>query len=280
MSTRDWTQIEVEATVASYMAMLSAELRGETYNKSEYRRNLQTLLNNRSDGAIEMKHQNISAILVSMEMPYIKGYKPLYNYQKRLFDTVAEVVNNDQTIIQSVNLELEKPITIPTVEDILGILEDPPIVSSVKEELASYGAKRKPVKIDFLKKESRNQQLGRAGEEFVLHYEKAWLIHHGKEKLSDKVEYVADYDDTAGFDIRSFDDNGKDRFIEVKTTTCGKEFPFYLSNNEVLKSIEQSDNYFLYRLFNFRENPRMYQLQGALEKTCHLKPVSYIASVA
>lgn len=251
MSTRDWTQIEVEATIASYMAMLSAELRGETYNKSEYRRNLQALLNNRSDGAIEMKHQNISAILVSMEIPYIKGYKPLDNYQKRLYDTVAEVVNNDQSILQSVSLEL-----------------------------ASYGAKRKPVKIDFLIKESRNQKLGRAGESFVLHYEKAWLIYHGKENLSDKVENVADYDDTAGFDIRSFDDHGKDRFIEVKTTTCGKGFPFYLSNNEVLKSIEQSDNYFLYRLFNFRENPRMYQLQGALEKTCHLKPVSYIASVA
>jgi hypothetical protein len=30
------------------------------------------------------------------------------------------------------------------------------------------------------------------------------------------VKHVAAHDDTAGFDIRSFDDYGKDRFIEVK----------------------------------------------------------------
>lgn len=280
MSTRDWSPSEVEATVASYMSMLNAELRGEPYNKSEHRRNLQALLNDRSDGAIEMKHQNISAILVSLEMPYIRGYKPLYNYQKRLYDRVADIVNNDQKIVQAIDIELDKKISIPTIKDILTILEDPPKASSVKEELVSYGTGRKPFKINYLQKECRNQKLGQTGELFVLNYEKARLIHCGQENLSDKVEHIALYDDTAGFDIRSFDDNGKDRFIEVKTTTCGKEFPFYLSHREVKTSQNLTEHYFLYRLFNFSEKkPGMYQLQGALERTCNLKPVSFIASV-
>lgn len=280
MSTSGWSQIEVEATVASYMAMLSTELRGELYNKSEYRRNLQILLDGRSDAAIEKKHQNISAILISLGVPYIRGYKPLYNYQRLLFDIVADVVNNDHKIISAIDVESQMSIAIPTVDELLTLLEEPPKPSRAKEELAVYAAKRKPVKIDYIQKEYKNQNLGRAGEEFALRYEKARLIHYGMDNLADRVEHIAVHDDTAGFDIRSFNEYGKDRFIEVKTTTCGKEFPFYLSKNEVVKSSELSDNYFLYRLFNFREKPRMFQLQGALERSCNLQPVSYIANVA
>lgn len=74
----DWTREEVEATVADYLSMLSAYLRGEEYSKAEHRRNLHKSLNDRSDAAIERKHQNISAILLyDRDMPYIPGYKPL-----------------------------------------------------------------------------------------------------------------------------------------------------------------------------------------------------------
>jgi hypothetical protein len=55
-----WSREEVEATVASYFAMLERELRGEPYNKSEHRRALKPLLAGRSDPAIELKHYKLS----------------------------------------------------------------------------------------------------------------------------------------------------------------------------------------------------------------------------
>ncbi len=57
---QDWSNQEVEATVADYFDMLDKELRHVEYNKTAHRRFLATLLNKRSDAAIERKHQNIS----------------------------------------------------------------------------------------------------------------------------------------------------------------------------------------------------------------------------
>lgn len=87
-----WTQQEVKLTVESYFKMLALEMTGEKYNKAKFRKELLPLLNNRSAGSIEFKHQNISAVLNDMGMQFIKGYKPLSNYQKSLKDAVLEII--------------------------------------------------------------------------------------------------------------------------------------------------------------------------------------------
>ena len=61
-----WSDIEVELIVAEYFSMLSKELSGKNYKKSEHRKKLLPLLNNRSEGSIEFKHQNISAVLINL----------------------------------------------------------------------------------------------------------------------------------------------------------------------------------------------------------------------
>src|SRR5262245_4087233 len=90
MATRGetWARDEVEATVASYFEMLDAGLRGDPFNKTAYRNALLKVLNNRPAGAVERKHQNISAILIEEGVPYITGYKPLGNYQRLLREVV------------------------------------------------------------------------------------------------------------------------------------------------------------------------------------------------
>jgi len=85
-----WSNIEVELIVADYFKMLSNELKGEAYSKATHRRAMLPLLANRSDGSVEFKHQNISAVLVNLGQPYIKGYLPRFNYQKILEDKVIE----------------------------------------------------------------------------------------------------------------------------------------------------------------------------------------------
>lgn len=77
----DWSVEEVEAIVADHLYMLTLELAGQSFNKTEQRRQLQAKLSGRSDGSIEFKHCNISAVLVHLGLPYIRGYQPRSNYQ-------------------------------------------------------------------------------------------------------------------------------------------------------------------------------------------------------
>src|SRR5207248_2327106 len=81
---RPWTPGEVDLIVADYFAMLGAELSGEVYSKAAHNQDLRPRLNNRSKSSVEYKHQNISAVLIGMGLPYIDGYKPAKNYQRTL----------------------------------------------------------------------------------------------------------------------------------------------------------------------------------------------------
>ena len=79
--------MEVQAIVNDYFDMLSLELQGRPCNKSDHRNELLKFID-RSSGSIEYKHQNISAVLLELGMPYISGYKPARNYQKKVLPDV------------------------------------------------------------------------------------------------------------------------------------------------------------------------------------------------
>ncbi len=95
----DWSEEEVLATVEDYFDMLRAEAAGEPYNKSEHNQALRQLLNGRSKSSVELKHQNISAVLDALGLPYINGYKPRGNSQLLLRKSVhAYVLEHQQTV--------------------------------------------------------------------------------------------------------------------------------------------------------------------------------------
>lgn len=275
----DWSRAENEATVASYLAMLAAELRGEAYSKAAHRRALLPLLNGRTEAALERKFMNVSAVMIELGYPYIAGYKRLPNYQASLLDVVAEHLAANPELTTTVRTAVELPARVPGVADFLDRWERPPEPG----EPATYrGVGERAVRtvtgVNWLEREARNASLGRAGEEFVLHFERARLMRAGRHNLVDRVEHVSVTEgDGAGFDIRSFEENGRDRLIEVKTTAYGKETPFFISRNEITVSRERAKEYHLYRLFRFRDDPRLYGLHGALDETCRLDPVQYQA---
>lgn len=275
----DWSREEVEAAVADYLHMLTMELAGQSYNKSAHRRALQMKLQNRSDGSIERKHQNISAIMIELNCPYITGYKPLPNYQALLFEVISDQLRHNQLFDRSAISAAERPAVLPLEIDFGLILEDAPITHLLSEDSVHYTVRKNfGVKRDYLDRESRNRSLGAAGEEFVLAYERHRLHELGKPKLSDKVEQVSKTKgDGLGFDILSFDPDGKERFVEVKTTSFGKETPFYVSRNEAEFSAAYADQFQLYRLFEFRKQPRMFKLNGKIQDKVRLDPVSYLA---
>jgi len=118
-----------------------------------------------------------------------------------------------------------------------------------------------------------------AGELFALNFERARLIHEGHEVLAGKVEHVAKTrGDHLGYDILSFDTSGEERLVEVKTTKYGGDTPFYVTRNEVATSERHASRYRVYRLFSFREAPRLYMLPGAISKTCRLSAATHLAA--
>ena len=272
-----WDRIEVEATVADYLHMLVLELSGQNYNKSAHRKKLLSTLNKRTDGAVERKHQNISAILIELGFPYISGYKPLGNYQQLLREVVEERINQDQRLDTVALNATSTPAIAPLVSDFSKFIVDAPKISTVAREPKpkSYGSAL-PLKRDYLEREARNISLGSAGEEFVLNYEHFRLHNLGCKSLADKVKHVSLDGDNFGYDILSFEPSGQERFIEVKTTAFGKETPFFISRGEIGFAKEYSEKYFLYRLFEFRKQPKMFELPGPVEKHCQVNPISFI----
>ena len=270
-----WSNIEVELIVADYFNMLSLELKGEAYSKAVHRRALLPLLANRSDGSVEFKHQNISAVLINLGQPYIKGYLPRFNYQKILEDKVIEYLVRKPGIENQFKVFAEKQILQPKKEvNFEKFVFDLPVLARVSEPEAIYT--RNPIKINYLEREQNNRNLGNSGEELVMKYEKWSLIRSGKEKFAEQIRWISKEEgDGAGFDILSKHLNGKDKYIEVKTTKLGKETPFYFSSNELNFSQENSDNFHLYRLFNFEDDARMFIRNGGLDAICHLTPINY-----
>jgi len=272
-----WSREEVEATVADYLHMLTMELTGQQFNKTDHRRKLFRLLNSRSEGAIERKHQNISAVLIELGCPYISGYKPLGNYQDLLFKVVADRLRDSDLFDRAALAAVQMPAATPMPDDFSRVLVEPPKLSYTAREPDAPRV-RAATKRDYIGQEARNASLGVAGEEFVVNYEKWRLTSSGQKRLANKVEHVAKTQgDGLGYDVLSFDSSGKERFIEVKTTSFGKETPFFITRNEVEFSRSEKDYFHLYRLFDFRKEPHLFSFRGKVDQYCHLDPMTYQA---
>jgi hypothetical protein len=164
---RNWTDEELDLIVADYFSMLNDEVVGVPFNKAAHNRFLRDKIV-RSEGSIEFKHQNISAVLQLLGLPRIRGYLP------------------------------------------------------------------------------------------------AWISQEDG--------------DGAGYDILSFDEKGKERFLEVKTTVGSDITPFYITRNELSLSSERPEAFRLCRVFDFSIRPRMFELAPPLKDFVHLSPLSYEAS--
>ena len=277
----DWSREEVEATVADYFAMFEAELAGTPFDKTEHRRQLLPMLDARSEGSIEFKHQNISAVLIALGFPYISGYKPRSNYQRLLYEVVSDRLSANRALVALVEADADRAVAVPTAEDILKALTDPPKPTTSAPRASEQLPRYLPRPVNYLEREARNRALGLAGEEFVINYERARLISIRREALASKIEHVSRIrGDAEGFDILSFDASGADRLIEVKTTKYGQDTPFFVSRNELNVSQARAERYHLYRVFAFREVPHLFTLHGALSTTCSLDPTAYVANIA
>lgn len=278
MAREGWSEQEIAATVADYMKMLTLQLSGQSYNKTAHRRTLLQKLNGRSEAAIELKHQNISAVLRDLGCIWIPGYKPRGNYQAALAAYVEQWILVHPDFDRVSQAAVEQPAVVPNEVDYSRLMVAPPKINDgARDTPATYNPSRQAVKRDYIAREARNSALGHAGELLVMHYEEFRLRQAGKTALAERVEHVSTTKgDGLGYDVLSFDVSGRERFIEVKTTAFAKETPFYASRNEITFSSEAKSQFHLYRLFEFRRSPKLFTLTGRIDDYCHLDPVSYL----
>lgn len=276
---RAWTRHENELIVADYLEMLLKELAGQKYNKADRARALMPLLNDRSKGSIEFKRANISAVMIELGFPSLQGYKPRANFQRDgLVSVVAEQVEHLPMLEKAAELAVDRPADVPESVAYKGVRSEPP-KRQIRTEEPRPAYVRRGVKRDYFEREARNRSLGAAGELFIVQYEQWRLAQFGLGQLADRVEHVAaTKGDGLGYDVLSFETDGRERFIEVKTTAHDAATPFFVSVNEVEFARERAEQFSLYRLYHFRTDPKFFELPGMIEGHCHLDPATYKAS--
>jgi Protein NO VEIN, C-terminal len=264
----DWTEAENRAIVDDYLAMLALESTGKPYSKTVHRKALiESMGGTRSPGSIERKHQNISAVMLQLGLPYIKGYKPLPNIQ--------------QALLIEVRRRLEE-----NPKSLAGLQTQPPSPAEARfsEALRQVAVPEMPPephgrKVDYGLLQEESKRVGDRGEEFVVNHEKAALEKAGRADLAADVLWVArEIGDGAGYDIRSYRPDGRPRYIEVKATKLGALTPFYITSAELDFARRHQGEYAIYRVFDIDgDAPEFYVLEGDLNTLLATEPVTYRA---
>jgi hypothetical protein len=272
ISKNDWTDEEVRALLDDHFAMLELQAGGVHYSKTDHRRRLLGRIPARSESAIEFKHRNVSAVLDSLGLQTLVGYRPAKHFQQSLVMVVAEYLDKQQKQLLNIERLIASIPMSPQREVDFASCEVPPPQAKKPGGMPSPSQPRISKLYDFAKRDAENHKLGEAGERFAVDWEMWHLRSVGRSDLAECVDWISKTQgDGAGYDIVSHDPADGDRiYIEVKTTNCGSDFPFYVSVNEVEASARLGSRYRLYRLFNFSAKPQLYRITGALSSAFDL----------
>lgn len=275
----DWSEDEVQSTVADYFEMLRLEADGLAYNKSEHNEMLRKQLNGRSKASVELKHQNISAVLAGLGLPFIQGYKPRGNSQLLLRKAVQEYVIQHSVAVGKIVDVLEEVKT-PAEKSYSAVLVDSPAKEERQKLVVPAPVRQRlPRKLDYAARDEANRELGRSGEHWVIGYEQHRLTEMGHPELFQQLDWVSETrGDGAGYDILSFENEVLPRYIEVKATNGGIATSFIVSHNELEFSRETDDQFYLYRVFQLSSDPRLFILRGDLSNQLYLTPLDFRAS--
>ena len=266
-----WADDELDLIVADYLSMLRDELSGTPFIKLHRAKALMALTG-RSHRSIEFKHMNISAVLRELSFPTIKGYRPMPNIQSAIFDAIERALPQ-HAWLETVGLG-----------SAIGVGERPALFEEATPSLAKAkspqeGMKRLIRKFDPVKRDAANRALGLAGEEMALENEKKRLTDAGRKDLAKQVFWTAlEEGDGAGYDILSFEPDGRKRLLEVKTTNGSQRTPFFLSRNEESLSREKPESFQIFRIYDFARKPSAFRIDPPLSEQVRLETDTFRAS--
>lgn len=168
---------------------------------------------------------------------------------------------------------------LPAAIDFSKALKQPPRPRHSADRSKAGKAGRR--KVDHQKKAKADEEVGRLGEEFALRYEQWRLRNHPK--LLARIEHVSLYDDTLGYDIASFEENGSPRYVEVKATLGPLETRFFLSANELAAATVHGNAYVILRTARLGSDPQCCEIRPPfqeLDMTTAVFSVTFRADLA
>lgn len=132
---------------------------------------------------------------------------------------------------------------------------------------------------NYIENEKENKRIGDLGELLVLQHEQEKLKSLGIKK---EPEHKSKSEgDGLGYDILSYNEKGQEIYIEVKTTVRNFDTPFFITRNELERSKQDSDKFFLYRLYEYEDKnntAKYYKRNGELTDLC-VNPILFRAIV-
>lgn len=184
----------------------------------------------------------------------------------KLISKISESENHSDVPAKEVHLDMvSKP-------------EDPLDAKERKDRIRSKDG------IDYSNQQKRNQETGDIGEKLVLANEinkaRKWGL---SEDLVSQIRRVSLESDDYGFDILSFDQNGKEHYIEVKTTKASSNsLSFVLTQNELAHARKYGSAYSIVMVFDVEQNPRIWDMGNPfVSEPCkvNIKPIKYLVEV-
>lgn len=168
-------------------------------------------------------------------------------------------------------------------------LKDFPPIETVKFEFidletdeaidSNSNSRKKSKKIDYSSQSKKFKRIGDRGEQIVVMAERQILTKNKRHDLAQKVDQISIRDDYVGYDIQSYDIDGKVKYIEVKSTIKPVGFSnIFISANE-LEVAECTKNYYFYIVYNVADKtPKIWKIESSKllsDENIKLKPDSY-----
>jgi len=193
----------------------------------------------------------------------------------------------------------KKEFTHNELKDYMDFKDDYPILRDIKPEFinlevdSAQGLSKKNRKralsktklIDFEKENKKHRRLGERGELIVLNAERDSLKKMGEADLPNRIRQISKENTSAGYDILSFEEDGREKYIEVKSTNnspSGKA-NFLITINECEKA-KEIKNYYIYIVFNVKsKNPKIWRLRDPFSlqgKGFTLTPISFRVEIS
>lgn len=207
--------------------------------------------------------------------------------EKDISLTSEQIIDNKNQTTN--NPELEALVGLKATENI----ESSPkevylnIIQRTNEEIQS-SAQNRNIRLkngfEYSEHEIINQEIGDKGETLVLENEirkaKAWNLPFSMLK---KIRRVSLESDDYGYDILSFDKDGNEHYIEVKTTKASyKKLSFIFTRNELEHAKKYGKSYSIVMVFDILQNPRIWNMGNPFVEEpikVQIEPIKYLVSV-
>ena len=276
-----------------------------------FRSGIDAIIEKHKEGTIGKSYQDHRAVMVYLNMRYPEKYylykykmftkfAELIDYAdlpkagdidlvfmfESMCDMILKRVMQDEELLNMYEERRNKyydPAYHLLVQDIVYsavYFEDPEYLEEEEKEIPvkkfDLQAKVNPIHlkgthVDYIQQAKTNKEIGDAGEEFVYQHERS-LVKKYKRGNQKQVRRVAKLDgDGLVYDILSYDKYGKEKYIEVKTTSGKEDGSIFITANELKMSEEHPEQYYLYRVYDFDQVSMTGKIsirKGSLKELC------------